>query len=205
MNISSKKLCASQQFLSPLGKIRCRALFGGYSLSVDDTVFAMVAEGELYLRAAEESAQYCTAHKPYPLKLNKRGREVLLNYYRVDDALWEDHDMLLRLSGYSLQAAQRAKALQSHQRRLKNLPNLNYSLEQLLFEAGVTCEEMLNMLGAERCWLKMRERRKALSINVLFALEGAIVGVHAAALPVSRRQELTDWFNGLPAVLSAEQ
>ena len=97
MNISSKKVCASQQFFSPLGDVRCRALFGGYSLSIDDTVFAMVAEGELYLRAAEESAQYCTAHKPHLLKLNKRGREVFLNYYRVDDALWEDHDMLLRL------------------------------------------------------------------------------------------------------------
>lgn len=204
MNISSKKVYASQQFLSPLGQIRCRALFGGYSLSIDNTVFAMVAEGELYLRAAEESAQYCIVHKPYPLKLNKRGREVLLNYYRVDDALWEDPDMLLRLSGYSLQAAQRAKALQSHPRRLKDLPNLNYSLEQLLFDAGITSEEMLNMLGAERCWLKMREQRKALSINVLFALEGAIVGVHAAALPASRRQALTDWFNGLSTTLSTE-
>lgn len=204
MNISSKKVCASQQFLSPLGQVRCRALFGGYSLSIDNTVFAMVAEGELYLRAAEESAQYCTSHKPYPLKLNKRGREVLLNYYRVDDALWDDHDMLLRLSGYSLQAAQREKALQSHQCRLKDLPNLNYPLEQLLFEAGVTSAEMLYVLGAERCWLKMRERRKELSVKVLFALEGAIVGVHSAALPASRRQELTDWFNDLSAVLSAE-
>lgn len=204
MNISSKKVCASQQFLSPLGQIRCRALFGGYSLSIDDTVFAMVAEGELYLRAAEESAQYCTSYKPHPLKLNKRGREVLLNYYRVDDALWDDRDMLLRLSGYSLQAAQREKTLQSHQHRLKDLPNLNYPLEQLLFEAGVTSAEMLYVLGAEQCWLKMRERRKELSVKVLFALEGAIAGIHSAALPASRRKELTDWFNDLPATFSAK-
>lgn len=204
MNISSKKVYASQLFLSPLGQIRCRALFGGYSLSIDDTVFAMVAEGELYLRAAEESVQYCATHKPYPLKLNKRGREVLLNYYRVDDALWKDHDMLLRLSGYSLQAARREKVQHSGQRRIKDLPNLNYSLEQLLFEVGVTSIEMLYMFGAECCWLKLRERRKALSVKVLFALEGAIAGVHAAALSASRRQELTDWANSLSAVLSKE-
>ena len=204
MNISSKKVYASQQYFSHHGQVRSRALFGGYSLSIDNTVFAMVAEGELYLRAAEESAQYCTTHKPHLLKLNKRGREVLLNYYRVDDALWDDRDMLLQLSGYSLQAARREKASHSSQRRLKDLPNLNFPLEQLLFEAGVTSAEMLYVLGAERCWLKMRERRKELSVKVLFALEGAIAGVHSAALPASRQQELTDWFNGLSAVLSLE-
>ncbi|ROP58932.1 regulator of competence-specific genes [Enterobacter sp. BIGb0383] len=202
MNISSKRVCASQQFFSPLGHVRCRALFGGYSLSIDDTVFAMVAEGELYLRAAEESAQYCTTHNPHLLKLNKRGREVLLNYYRVDEALWDDSDMLLLLSGYSLQAARREKAWQRDRRRLRDLPNLNFQLEQLLFEAGVTSPDVLYLLGAERCWLKMRGLRKELSVKVLFALEGAIAGVHAAALPTSRRQELTDWFNGLPAVFS---
>lgn len=31
--------------LSPLGKISCRPLFGGYSLAIDNTVFAMMAEG----------------------------------------------------------------------------------------------------------------------------------------------------------------
>ncbi|HCI6722936.1 TPA: TfoX/Sxy family DNA transformation protein, partial [Klebsiella variicola subsp. variicola] len=30
-------------------------------------------------------------------------------------------------------------------------------------------------------------------LNVLLALEGAIVGVHAAALPTLRRQELLEW------------
>lgn len=197
MNISSKRICASQQFFSPLGHVRCRALFGCHSLSIDDVVFAMVAEGELYLRAAEESAQYCTTHKLNFLKLNKRGREVLLNYYRVDETLWNDHHTLLLMSGHSLRAARREKARHRCQHRLKDLPNLNFQLEQLLFDAGINNADALYELGAERCWLKLRELRKELSVRVLFALEGAITGVHAAALPASRRQELTDWFNEL--------
>lgn len=203
MNISRKKIHASQQYFSPLGHVCSRALFGGYSLSVDNVVFAMVADGELYLRAAEESAQYCTAHGVELLKLSKRGREVSLNYFRVDDALWADRSTLLRLSGYSLLAAQREKAGRLCQRRIKDLPNMSFQLEQLLSEAGVNSTEDLSALGAECCWLKLRELRKELSIRVLFALEGAITGVHAAALPTSRRQELTAWFNGLPPVLSA--
>lgn len=43
------------EYFSGLGKVQSRALFGGYSLAVDNTVFAMVAEGELYLRACEKT------------------------------------------------------------------------------------------------------------------------------------------------------
>ncbi|VDZ83906.1 Regulator of competence-specific genes [Kluyvera intermedia] len=43
--ISYKRIYQSQEYFAVLGKVRSRALFGGYSLAVDDTVFAMVAEG----------------------------------------------------------------------------------------------------------------------------------------------------------------
>ncbi len=33
-----------QACVSPLGQLHTRPLFGGYSLAIDDTVFAMVAE-----------------------------------------------------------------------------------------------------------------------------------------------------------------
>ncbi len=44
----------------------------------------------------------------------------------------------------------------------------------------------------------MRSKNKALSIRVLFALEGAIEGLHEAALPADIRRELMEWFNALP-------
>ena len=43
-----------QACVSPLGQLHTRPLFGGYSLAIDDTVFAMVAEGNIYLKACEE-------------------------------------------------------------------------------------------------------------------------------------------------------
>ena len=43
-----------QACVSPLGQLHSRPLFGGYSLAIDDTVFAMVAEGNIYLKACEE-------------------------------------------------------------------------------------------------------------------------------------------------------
>lgn len=196
--LSYERIYQSTEYLSPLGQVEHRALFGGYTLAVDDAVFAMVSEGELYLRACEESAPYCVKHGSSYLTLAKRGRAVLLNYYRVDESLWQDRDKLLQLSSYALEAARRERRERHKRDRLKDLPNLTFQLEILLNEAGITNKEALRTLGAEQCWLKIKELNKHLSYKVLFALEGAIVGLHEAALPETRRRELVEWYKRLP-------
>lgn len=198
--ISYERIYKSQEYLTPLGEIHHRALFGGYTLAVDDAVFAMVSDGELYLRACEESATYCVKHPSSFLTLVKRGRPVLLNYYRVDEGLWQDRQKLLQLSSYALDAARKERSLRYQRNRLKDLPNLTFQIEVLLYEAGITNEETLRELGAKTSWLKIRSKNRALSIKVLFALEGAIEGMHEAALPANIRRELTEWFNTLPEV-----
>ncbi|WP_230351893.1 TfoX/Sxy family DNA transformation protein [Lelliottia sp. WAP21] len=197
--ISYERIYKSQEYLSPLGEIHHRALFGGYTLSVGDAVFAMVSEGELYLRACEQSATYCVKHASSFLTLVKRGRPVLLNYFRVDEGLWQDRERLLQLSSLSLESARRERNKRHQRNRLKDLPNLTFQIEVLLYEAGITDETALRALGAEACWLKIRTKNRHLGIKVLFALEGAIEGLHEAALPAHRRRELTEWFNALPA------
>ncbi|WP_437889406.1 TfoX/Sxy family DNA transformation protein [Phytobacter sp. V91] len=196
-SVSYQRIYLSQEYLAPLGEIQSRALFGGYSLSVDNIVFAMISKGELYLRMCEESAQYTVKRQPPLLMYRKRGRDVLLNYYFVDEHLWRDIPMLVRLSFCSLDAArseiQQRKAIS----RLKDLPNLTFQLETLLCEAGVSDAKMLRLLGAKVCWLRIKKMNKHLGIKVLLALEGAIFGLHEAALPAFRRQELIDWYNTL--------
>lgn len=45
-SLSYKRIYKSQEYLATLGTIEYRSLFGSYSLTVDDTVFAMVSDGE---------------------------------------------------------------------------------------------------------------------------------------------------------------
>lgn len=196
-SISYQRIYLSQEYLSPLGEIQSRALFGGYSLSVDDIVFAMVSKGELYLRVCEESAPYTVKRQSPLLTYQKRGREVLLNYYYVDESLWRDIPQLVRLSSYSLNAARSELMQRKAMSRLKDLPNLSFQLETLLGEVGVRDAKTLRSLGAKVCWLRIKKKNKNLGVKVLLALEGAIFGLHEAALPARRRQELIDWFNAL--------
>ena len=203
--VSYQRIYQSREYLSPLRQIHHRALFGGYSLAIEDTVFAMVAEGAFYLRACEESAPYCVNTKAPLLTFVKRGRPVLLNYFRVDEGLWQDRETLLTLCQHSLAAAQREKVARRAQKRLRDLPNLTFQLETLLWSVGIKDEASLRQLGAKACWLRLKERSPQLSIKVLFALEGAIAGLHEAALPADTRRELTVWFKELVAESSVNQ
>ncbi|SNY72742.1 TfoX/Sxy family DNA transformation protein [Enterobacter sp. CC120223-11] len=191
--ISYKRIQQCENYFASLGTISHRALFGGYSLSIDGTVFAMVADGELYLRVCEQGVGYSASNPLRLLTLNKRGRPVSLNYYLVDDALWQDQPMLLKMSAMSLRGALSEKKRRGDSRRLKNLPNITFQFELLLSEAGIHDLEMLRALGSAAAWQRLRAIRKDLSINVLFALEGAIQGIHATRIPLLRRQHLLNW------------
>lgn len=167
--LSYDRIYKSQEYLASLGTIQYRSLFGSYSLTVEDTVFAMVANGELYLRACEESVPYCVKHPPARLMFMKCGRPVMLNNYRVDESLWRDQQQLVRLSKYSLDAAMKEKHSRILQHRLKDLPNMTFHLETLLNESGIKDENMLRILGAKMCWLRLRQSNPLLTVKVLYA------------------------------------
>ncbi|STI87024.1 putative DNA transformation protein with TfoX domain [Escherichia coli] len=170
-SLSYKRIYKSQEYLATLGTIEYRSLFGSYSLTVDDTVFAMVSDGELYLRACEQSAQYCVKHPPVWLTYKKCGRSVTLNYYRVDESLWRNQLKLVRLSKYSLDAALKEKSTRNTRERLKDLPNMSFHLEAILGEVGIKDVRALRILGAKMCWLRLRQQNSLVTEKILFMLE----------------------------------
>ncbi|MBF9177099.1 CRP-S regulon transcriptional coactivator Sxy, partial [Escherichia coli] len=81
--------------------------------------------------------------------------------------------------------------------RLKDLPNMSFHLEAILGEVGIKDVRALRILGAKMCWLRLRQQNCLVTEKILFMLEGAIIGIHEAALPVARRQELAEWADSL--------
>lgn len=106
---SSDTLVRVQNTLSSLGNVTHRSLFGGYSLAIDDAVFAMLAGGKLYLRASNESRDYQHAHNPPMLVCTRRGRHISLNYYLVDETLWNSPALLRDHARMALACAQAEK------------------------------------------------------------------------------------------------
>ncbi|MEZ3498133.1 TfoX/Sxy family DNA transformation protein [Pantoea sp. KPR_PJ] len=182
------------EHLAALGSVESRTQFGGYSLAVEKVVFALINDDALYLRASEALRAYAAKQPMQPLVFRKRGTSVNLNYYRVDDALWNDARQLLALSAASLSTARQESQKRELTSRLKDLPNLSLRMELMLQEAGVKTVRHLLELGAKQCWLKLRAINQHVGLKTLLALEGAIEGRHEAALPKAVRAELNEWY-----------
>lgn len=191
---SHQRIAQSKAQLASLGKITVRSQFGGYSLAVEKIVFALIADGELYLRASENLSRYLDKQSLAPLVINKRGLPVTLRYYRIDEALWRDRPLLIALSKSALALARRQKSEQQAKARVKDLPNMGVRMEMLLREIGIDSVHALREAGAKDCWLRLRTLNQHLGLNCLLALQGAISGKHQAALPAEVTEELRYWF-----------
>ncbi len=194
---SKKRILQCMELFASLGNIRARSQFGGYSLSANRLMFALVSDGELYLRASHETEEYFCEQGMERLIYRKRGMAVLLRYFKVSKAQWEKPRALRRMAMLSLRGMQRDidRRKNNEAGRLKDLPNLTLALERMLWEVGIENSDDLRLQGACVTYEKLCAVKKDLSINILMALEGAILGFHEAALPMASRELLTQWYN----------
>ena len=194
-NASENKIMQARDCFDFLGQITVRSQFGGYSLLANGIMFAVVSEGELYLRANDQVEGVFRARGMTNLVYAKRGAPILLRYYRVDTYLWDDERTLCHIAKRAYEEAKtEILSKKGPTVRLKDLPNLSASLERLLWRVGIKNASDLRLEGAKRCYLKLRALRGSLGINILLSLAGAISGYHYAALPLMIRVELIEWF-----------
>ena len=63
--------------------------------------------------------------------------------------------------------------------------------------AGAVWYNVLTLVGHLLFPVRLRQQNSLVTEKILFMLEGAIIGIHEAALPVARRQELAEWADSL--------
>jgi DNA transformation protein and related proteins len=75
-------------------------------------------------------------------------------------------------------------------RPLGTLPNLGPKSEAMLLRAGISSERELRMLGAVNAYVAVRHVEPRASLNLLWALEGALTGLAWNAVARQHRTSL---------------
>jgi DNA transformation protein len=75
-------------------------------------------------------------------------------------------------------------------KRLRDLKNLGPASEKMLKAVDIHTPEDLATIGAVEAFLRVRESELHPSLNLLYALEGALTDVHWNALPDEVRARL---------------
>jgi DNA transformation protein len=95
-----------EQF-SPLGRITTRFMFGGWCLYCEGTVFALVANGSVFLKGDAESipkfeARGLPAFRPFP------DQDLTMKYFQAPPEIFEDGDAMREWCGLAIAAGRRA-------------------------------------------------------------------------------------------------
>ena len=188
----------SMRLFDQLGQIKSRSMFGGFGIFADDTMFALVVNDKLHIRADDKLANQFQTEGLSPYVYKKRGFPVVTKYFALTDDIASCEERALSLAYRSLEVAKKEKTSQAKARptRLKDLPNLRLATERMLKKAGIDSVENLEQAGSVKAFKAIQATHSAeVSIELLWALEGAIKGKHWSVIPPTRRAELENLLN----------
>lgn len=86
-------------------------MFGGQGIYRDGIMFALVADGELYFKADDQSADRFQSVGSEPFTYKGKGKPITMSYWRLPDTALDDPEELRDWADLAYQAAMRAKNL----------------------------------------------------------------------------------------------
>jgi DNA transformation protein len=99
------------EILRPWRPVTARRMFGGHGIYHSGVMFALIADGVLYLKVDEESRTEFQAAGLVPFVYEAKGRRVSLSYYRAPDTMLDEPDVAREWAERGWQAALRAHLL----------------------------------------------------------------------------------------------
>ena len=93
--------------LDGFGPCEARRMFGGYGIFHQGLMFALIADGNLYLKADDDNRSLFEAESCERFSYYKKDREYRLSYYTAPEAFFEDPAACRQWAGRAFDAALR--------------------------------------------------------------------------------------------------
>ncbi len=112
MPVSPEYLDYLLDLLAPLGPVRSKRMFGGAGLFMDGTMFGLIVDDVLYLKADGQTQGDFEDRGMAPFSYQKKSRKepVRLSYFEAPPDVIEDSDDLCAWGRGAWEAARRASA-----------------------------------------------------------------------------------------------
>lgn len=87
--------------------VRVRRMFGGHGIYDGETMFALEAGGEIWLKADAQSVPRFEAAGSAAFTYQKQGKPFAMSYWRLPDEALDDADLLKDWTRLAVEAARR--------------------------------------------------------------------------------------------------
>ncbi|WP_136484134.1 TfoX/Sxy family DNA transformation protein [Vibrio sp. H11] len=182
-------------FLNQFGPLEKRSMFGGTGLFRHNSMFALLAQGRLFIRGSCVLDDEFLALGCEKFRHIKKQTTATVNYYDVTDLYRAEKacldDLIHRSIEYAV--ASRCRQNQGEVKRLRDMPNMHFRLERMVKKAGIKDVATFVDLGAPKVFNKVRDiYGNDLDVSLLWKFAGAIEGVHWELLQEPRKRQLLD-------------
>jgi DNA transformation protein len=96
------------ELLSTVGWVTARRMFGGYGLYCDGTMFALIADDVLYLKADDENRGEFERAGATPFVYEANGKRTVMSYFRAPAEALESREVAAPWARTAYAAALRA-------------------------------------------------------------------------------------------------
>lgn len=180
-------------YVSNFSEYQKRSMFGGIGLFSNDAMFALVSNDCCYLRGGNGLDAEFTQLNCEKYKHVKKQTTATVNYYDVTelfDSGFAGLDELLQKS-VNCSIKERKYQKSSASRRLRDLPNMQLTLERMVKKAGIDDVDTFLELGPVEVFNKVRVAYGSdVDVKLLWKFAGAIDGIHWKLIQEPRKKQL---------------
>lgn len=180
-------------YINQFGEFQKRSMFGGIGLFADDAMFALVSNGCYYLRGGDHLDELFIQLGCEKYRHVKKQTTATVNYYEISNLLDTQSVELDDLVSQSIECSIKQRHFQksSASRRLRDLPNMQLTLERMVKKAGVEDVETFMELGAIEVFNRVKQAYgNDVDVKLLWKFAGAVEGIHWKLLQEPRRKQL---------------
>lgn len=182
--------------------VQAKAMFGGFGIYRDGVMFGLIVADQLYFKVDDQSKQLFVDRGLPPFQYEAKGKVSSLKYYQAPAETYDDAEAMAQWAHVAYDCALRQKAQSTAKKPpqsgkvrpvaktaiseqanagsvsvgLADLTNLGTKSQAMLAKAGIKTAQDLKRLGAVMAYAKTKAACPKASLNLLWALEGALSG-----------------------------
>ncbi|WP_174522321.1 TfoX/Sxy family DNA transformation protein [Vibrio nereis] len=183
------------QYVSKFGSFQKRSMFGGTGLFQDEAMFALLSANKIFIRGGDQLDKELTQLGCEKYRHVKKQTTATVNYYDITEMFEARNSRLDELLQQSIDfsVSERNFKRSAANRRLRDLPNMQLTLERMVKKAGIDDVETFLELGAPAVFSKVKQAYgNDVDVKLLWKFAGAVDGVHWKLIQEPRKRELLD-------------
>jgi DNA transformation protein len=182
-------------YTTQFGESQTRSMFGGTGLFRHNAMYALISNDSVFIRGGGELDEILKSLECQKFRHIKKQSTATVNYYDVTRLFLESRDKLTPLVKVSIEnsVSQRSVKKSASSRRLRDLPNMQLTLERMVKKSGVEDVNRFMELGAAKVFhCVKRTYGKDVDVKLLWKFAGAIDGVHWELIQDPTKKQLLE-------------